>query len=351
MPTNATRAKNGTPARSVARLVDIAHEAGVSTSTAGRVLRNSHLPVAPAVAQKVREVAQRLGYVPNVAARNLRGAQPRTIGLVVGDMLDPYYGTVAEAVTERAESVHGFLAVVCNIQRDPSLELKYCQRLWEHRVAGLILTGGGFDQHLHAAELGRLARSMQAAGVTVCTLGPRLIDAPMFCVDNALAGRMAATQLLAAGHRRIGVVNGHARSETGRLRLAGCLDALKEAGARVQLCEVDYRADAVKAALPGLLARTPRITAILATSDFMSQAVVGCLQALGVAIPRQISVVGMRGTDLSSLSVRITSVDVQIAESSRAALDYIAGRTTGSAKALPVLVPLLSPGDTLAPPG
>lgn len=346
----------------VARLVDIAREAGVSISTAGRVLRNSHLPVAPAVADKVRDAARRLGYVPNLLARNLRGAAPRTVGLVVGDMLDPYYGTVAEAVTERAESEHGLLAVVCNIQRNPLLELKYCRQLWEHRVAGLILTGGGFDQHLCATELAELTRAMQAAGVIVCTLGPRFIDAPAFCVDNEAAGRMAATQLLAAGHRRIGVVNGNARSETGRLRLAGCLAALAEAGVEPRLCEVGYRADAVAEVMPDLVGdlkgdlggEGPPITGILATSDFMSQMVMGWLHAHGVAVPRQVSVVGMRGTDMFSAALRLTSVDVQIAACSRAALDHIAALTAGRAAAGTAepfkLEPLLHPGETLAAP-
>lgn len=337
------------PGAAVARLVDIAREAGVSVSTAGRVLRNSELPVAPAVAQKVREVANRLGYVPNLLARNLRGAQPRAIGLVVGDMLDPYYGTVAEAVTERAESEHGLLAVVCNIQRDPMLELKYCRQLWEHRVAGLILTGGGFDQHVCADALAELARGMQAAGVVVCTLGPRFIEAPMFCVDNVAAGRMAAEQLLAAGHRRIGVVNGNARSETGRQRLAGCLAALAEAGVEPRLCEVEYRADAVAAALPALLAGQPAVTGLLATSDFMSQVVMDWLQAQGVAVPQAMSVVGMRGATLSA-ALRLTSVDVQIAACSRAALDYIAARTAGRPAEPVALKPLLHAGETLAPP-
>jgi LacI family transcriptional regulator len=338
----------------VARLVDIAREAGVSISTAGRVLRNSHLPVAPAVADKVRDAARRLGYVPNLLARNLRGAAPRTVGLVVGDMLDPYYGTVAEAVTERAESEHGLLAVVCNIQRNPLLELKYCRQLWEHRVAGLILTGGGFDQHQCAAELAELTRGMQAAGVIVCTLGPRFIEAPAFCVDNEAAGRMAATQLLAAGHRRIGVVNGNARSETGRLRLAGCLAALAEAGVEPRLREVGYRADAVAEVMPDLVGEGKAITGILATSDFMSQMVMSWLHAHGVAVPRQVSVVGMRGTDMFSAALRLTSVDVQIAACSRAALDHIAAMTAGRAGAGTAepfkLEPLLHPGETLAAP-
>jgi LacI family transcriptional regulator len=347
--------KSGPPAMrdsSVARLVDIAREAGVSVSTAGRVLRNSELPVAAAVAERVREVARRLGYVPNLLARNLRGAQPRTIGLVVGDMLDPYYGTVAEAVTERAESRHGLLAVVCNIQRNPLLELKYCQLLWEHRVAGLILTGGGFDQHQCAAELGELTRAMEATGVIVTTLGPRFIEAPMFCVDNERAGRMAATQLLAAGHRSIAIVNGSARSETGRQRLAGCVAALEEAGVPLRLCEVDYAAGtpAVADALKAEMKRRPAVTGILATSDFMSQAVMASLAAQGVAVPRAVSVVGIRGTALTAVARKLTSVDVQIAACSQAALDYIASRSGGKPVKAAVLKPLLHAGETLAPP-
>lgn len=337
---------------SVARLVDIAREAGVSVSTAGRVLRNSELPVAQAVAERVRDVARRLGYVPNLLARNLRGAQPRTIGLVVGDMLDPYYGTVAEAVTERAESMHGLLAVVCNIQRNPLLELKYCQQLWEHRVAGLILTGGGFDQHLCAGELGVLTRAMEAAGVVVTTLGPRLIEAPMFCVDNERAGRMAATQLLSAGHRNIAVVNGSARSETGRLRLAGCLAALAKAGVEPVRCEVDYAAGApaVADALNRAMKQRPRVTGILATSDFMSQAVMGALDTQGIAVPGAVSVVGIRGTALTAVALKLTSVDVQIAACSQAALDFIASSTGGKPAKGAVLKPLVHAGQTLAAP-
>jgi LacI family transcriptional regulator len=330
--------------------VDIAKEAGVSVSTAGRVLRDSHLPVAPKVAARVREAAQKLGYVPNLLARNLRGAQTRTVGLVVGDILDPYYGTVAEVVTQRAESEHGLLAVVCNIQRNPALELKYCRMLWEHRVSGLILTGGGFDHHIYAAELAQLANSMQSAGLVVCTLGPRMIDAPVFSIDNEAAGRMAARQLLAAGHRRIGVVNGNARSETGRLRLAGCLAALADAGVTPQLCDVAYRAEAVAEGLPRLLAGSAPVTGILATSDFMSKVVIDWLQARGVKVPQAVSIVGIRGTDIASAALELTSIDVQIAACSRAALDYIAARTLGQAVRPAAIKPLLRPGQTLSSP-
>ncbi len=119
----------------VATLVEVAKAAGVSVSTAGRVLRDADYHVDPALGERVREAAARLGYVANVLARSLRGGTPGLVGLIVGDMLDPYYAEIAEAVTQHAESTHGLLALVCNMQRDPLLEIKYCRQLWEHRVA------------------------------------------------------------------------------------------------------------------------------------------------------------------------------------------------------------------------
>lgn len=334
----------------VARLVDVARAAGVSVSTAGRVLRGDKLPVAAAVAQKVRDVAQHLGYVPNMLARNLRGSRPQTVGLVIGDMLDPYYATVAEVVTERAESEHGLLAVVCNMQHDPALELKYCQQLWEHRVGGLILSGGGFDQLRCADELARLVHAMQASGLAVCTLGPRQIEAPVFCVDNHAAGRLAASQLLAAGHRRIAVLNGNATSHTGRLRLEGALAGLREAGVDPWLCDVDYRSAAVNKGLDTVWATRPDVTGLLATSDFMAACAVDWLLARGKSVPRDISVVGICGIVTMVAGLQVTCASVRVADCSRAALDHIARHGA----ALPVVVapelPQWQSGDTLAAP-
>jgi LacI family transcriptional regulator len=331
----------------VARLIDIARLADVSVSTAGRVMRGSSLPVAPAVAERVNEAARQLGYVPNIHARNLRGAQPKMVGLVVGHMLDPYYGSIAEAVTQRAESEHGMLAIVCNMQRDPLLELKYCRLLWEHRVAGLVLSGGGFDQQSCAVELASLIRDMVAAGVVVTSLVPRAADVPVFSVDNAQAGRAAARHLVQAGHRHIGLLAGSAGSETARQRLAGSLAVLAEHGVSGTVRHAEFSAPSVSAALQALRDEQPGISAILAGSDFMARAAVEWMAGQGIAVPQAMSVIGIGGAEQASLPLRLTSIDIRLAECSSAALDYIAA---GSGAPVPRFEARLIAGETVAVP-
>src|ERR1700735_1581040 len=160
-------ARRGSTTRGSPTLVDVAREAGVSVSTAGRVLRDGDWPVDAELKERVLAAADRLSYVPNLLARTLRAGRPALVGLVAGNMLDPYYGEIAEAVTRHAEAPHLMLAMVCNMQRAPLLELKYFRPSWEHRVAGLILAGGGFDQLTHRAELAAIIEQMKKSGVVV----------------------------------------------------------------------------------------------------------------------------------------------------------------------------------------
>ncbi len=72
----------------------------MSLATAGRVLRNESYPVDKVLSERVRQVASLLGYVPNIHARSLRGGAPSMVGLIIGDMVEPYYAEIAEAITQ-----------------------------------------------------------------------------------------------------------------------------------------------------------------------------------------------------------------------------------------------------------
>ena len=157
-------------ARRAPTLNDVARAAGVSLSTAARVLRDPATKVAPDLVERVQLAARELDYVPNVLARSLRGGTQTMVGLIVGDMLDPYYGVIAETVTEAAETAHQMVAIVSNMQRSAELELKHCEQLWQRRVSGLILAGGGFDQHTHFEQLRALILRVQASSNSwLCT--------------------------------------------------------------------------------------------------------------------------------------------------------------------------------------
>ncbi|MBJ7578240.1 LacI family DNA-binding transcriptional regulator [Devosia sp. MC532] len=317
-------------------LADVARAAGVSVSTAARVLRGDSYPVDPALAEAVKASASELRYVRNIHARNLRGGASTMMGLIVGDMLDPYYGEIAEAVTLQAETRHGLSAIVCNMQRDAQLELKYCAQLWEHRVGGIILAGGGFDQWSHFDKLADLVRRMQDAGVVVASLTPRGLDVPTFSVDHESLGQVMAKTLTDRGHRRVGILLGSSHSEATQQRLRGAMQHLAKSGAGFIIEHAEYNAQAGANSIDRLLRAHPDLTGVLVGSSAMAMGVLARLVELGISVPNDFSVVCAGKTMMTSWSSpKLTTVDLSLAATGRAATDFIASRIQGGEPLLP----------------
>ena len=328
----------------------MARKARVSVSTAARVLRDADYPVSPTLKKRVRRVADRMGYVPNLVARNLRRGDHFFVGLVAGYILDPYFGEIAEAVTEEATR-KSLLAIVCNMQRDPRLEITLCQRLWEHRASGLILTGGSFDQCTHKEEFAALVEKMVRAGVIVVSLADRDIGVPTFSVDNELVGRTVAEHVLRLGHREIGVVIGPQSSLLTQGRVRGVQATLSKARIRPAKVHTDLGRTAGTAAVDRLLELKPGLTAIIAGTDTLALDAVKHLTSMGYRVPQDISVVGIGNTVYAHLSTpRLSTIDVSVAACSAAAVSYIAERLVGRMPVLPERFPVrLIEGETLGP--
>jgi LacI family transcriptional regulator len=333
-------------------LADVAMAAGVSVSTAGRVLRDQGWPVEESLKERVRTAAEQLGYVPNVMARTLRAGAPALIGLVIGNMLDPYYGEIAEAVTCYSETNSRMLTMVCNMQRDPQLELDYCRRLWEHRVAGLILAGGGFDQFSYHDELAQLVEKMERSGVVITTLSPRDLEVPSFHVDNVEVGRRAAREVIDSGHREIGILIGPVHNRVLTQRVAGITEICGVAGVAPHLAVTEFGASWVAPAITHMFEAHPNITAVIAASGVTSINVVRAVTATGRSVPNDISVIGIGGKAISEwASPRVTRVDLGLETCGRAALDHIVARVEGDRSAPDFnLDPVVIYGDSIAAP-
>ena len=311
-------------------LKDVAAGAGVSLATAGRVLRNESYPVDKVLAERVRQVASTLGYVPNIHARSLRGGAPSMVGLIIGDMVEPYYAEIAEAITQHAEAGHRTLALVCNMQRDPLLELRYCQQLWEHRVAGLVLAGGGFDQEEHKEALRTLLSRMEQSGVIITALSPRDLSIPEFAVDNEEVGRMMAKELTKHGHRKIGIITGPPQSPVTKLRVAGAIEMIEKVGGEYEIIHSTLNPGAGAAAVERLVAIRPELTGFLVGSGSIALGVLQKLRELGREIPRDASVVSVGNTRLAEWSYPpLVTIDVRLADCGRQALDYIFNKIRG----------------------
>jgi LacI family transcriptional regulator len=311
-----------------ATLIDVARIAQVSVSTAARVLRNADYPVTADLRDRVREAAKRLGYVPNQLARSLRGSETTYIGLIVGNMQDPFFGGIAEAVTDEARRLPG-MAIVSNMQRNPRLEIELCRQLWEHRVKGLILAGGSFDQRTHEAELRSLLASMKQSGVVVVSLAQRDLDIEIFAEDNRHVGVCLARSVLDAGHREIGAIFG-VRNRTGTERLKGIQQEARKRGATVHAANGEYSIGTAGAGVEELLRAHSSITAILCGADSLAVGARQRLQKLGVRVPEDISLVGLGDTDYAHLMTpRLSSVNTNPTAWARAAVQFIGRKLVG----------------------
>ncbi|MCC6729323.1 MAG: LacI family DNA-binding transcriptional regulator [Chthonomonadales bacterium] len=290
-------------------LQDVARLAGVSCATASRALAGSPL-VRPATRERVRCVAAQAGYHVNRVARSLATRATCTLGLVVPEVINPYYPKLIHlSVQEARRAGYSVLLTISGSHQEDEGE---CVRsLYERRADGIIVvTGtGGLTAR---PEVERL----HERGVPVVLLG-WVAGAERFSMvtgDDAAGARALTRHLLAAGRRRIVLVGGTAvRGPFDRIR--GFLEAIREAGLPEEgsLCPAVDGDRALADTLSGLMARAEPPDALFAYNDTLAAGVLRELEAMGIAVPDRVAVVGFDNLDLAEVvRPRLTTVDYPI---------------------------------------
>ncbi|MDX3453515.1 LacI family DNA-binding transcriptional regulator [Streptomyces sp. ME02-8801-2C] len=260
---------------------EVAALAGVSIKTVSRFV-NGDETVSRAIAERVRAAIDETGYRRNDLARSLRpGQRSTTLALLVGDLSNPFYGSIANGVMSAARA-GGHNVVLASSDEDPEAERRSIDDLLGQRVAGLLIVPGAMDY-------GYLGREVAQGTPVVFLDRPALgLDADTVLLDNHGGARKATEHLIAAGHRRIGVVVAASYHTTGR-RLDGYLEAVRAAfgevdEALIARLEHGTRAEAEEATA-GLLALPPdrRPTALFTTTNFLTY---GALRAMGAMTPQ-----------------------------------------------------------------
>jgi len=267
-----SRSVDGTDVRRPT-LTQVAALAGVSLKTASRAL-NSEPNVAAATGRRVRDAADLLGYRLNGIARELRrGATSALVGLISGDLTNPFYSAVASGI-ERELRQHGLQLVTANNDEDAGLERSLVDAFLERRVRALLVVPSA-DHHEYLTIEGN-------RGVPFVFLDrpPDGLDADVVLIDNAGGARAAAEHLLGGGHRRIALVADLARMAPQRARIDGFVAAMGEAGntawepyLRTDVHDVRRAERTVRE----LLALDPPPTAVFTTNNRLTT---GALRAL-----------------------------------------------------------------------
>ncbi len=261
------------PAPGRPTLRQVAALSGVSLKTASRVL-NGEPYVSEPTARKVLDAAAQLGFRRNAIARELRaGARSTSVGLIIGDVANPFYARIARGA-ERALRAAGLQLITASSDEDPELERSLVADMIERRVSALLLVTSADDHSYLEAE--------RKHGVPVVFLDrpPDDLVADTIVLDNAGGVRQAVEHLLAASHRRIGLVGDLSRLSTHRERVAAFEQAMEHAGipnwqrfVRSDSHDIEAAAQSVRE----LLELSPAPTALLTTNNRIT---IGALRAL-----------------------------------------------------------------------
>lgn len=201
----------------------VAKRAHVSPSTVSRVLNNSPL-VKETTANRVREVMKELNYQPNELARGLRCNETKTIGVIVSNVLNPFFTSVVRGIEDVANRVN-YNIMLCNTDEKAEKELQYIHALLSKRVDGLIIASA-VTKYDYIALLG----GKPAVFVDRRPEGENKGKFDTVLVQNKEGSRRAVMQMIESGYRRIGIITGSNVSTTGYERLLGYEQAHRDAG-------------------------------------------------------------------------------------------------------------------------
>jgi DNA-binding LacI/PurR family transcriptional regulator len=332
----------------VITLEDIALMAGVSHSTVSRALANSPL-VNPETKARIQSLAREAGYQVNQVARNLKVRSTRTIGLVVPEVVNPYYPKVVQHVADRAREA-GYSLQLHLSGADQESEASCLARLQEHRADGILLV---------TAERGLVARGsvdrLVQAGTPIVLMGwvDEAAHLDMVTGDDAAGGYALGRHLLDLGHRRIAVI-GKPPHRGMFDRVVGFTKALAEANVvPVEFWAVNEAE--VATAVRQVIRASGRPTAIFATQDSIAAMVYKHLAASGVSIPGDTTVVGFDDLDLASfLTPQLTTVGTHIEPLAMALVQVLIDRIqSAEPQSLPkqiIVTPQVVVRESCAPP-
>lgn len=331
-------------------ITDVARLAAVSTATVSNVV-NGSAKVAPATRERVLKAIEALGYSPHPAARHMRGGSSHLLGLIVADIMNPFFTELVQWV-ERAANAGGYSVLLCNSDEDLQREQQHLKLLRSQRVDGILLAATGHSSKERAVALGRLR-----VPVVLVDRGFEEFGLDAVVLDNRRAALEAVRHLLGFGHRRVAMIGGPLMLNTGAQRLAGYREGLLEVGLRYDprlVRDAAFREQPAYDAARALLALRERPTAILAANMLIAIGVMRAVTDSGLRCPEDVSVVGIDDSPwVNAFRPRLTTVAQPVRTMGETAVRLLLQRIEGGSAAkvhTEVMVPTLVVRDSCGAP-
>ncbi len=314
----------------MATIHDVAKRAGVAPITVSRVINQSGY-ASPETRARVEAAVAELGYVPNRLASSLRSKRTRTLALVITDITNPFFTTVARGVEDTASDA-GYTVVFCNTDESGSEEQKYLQVLLQQQVDGILLVPAG-----GAPDSINLIHKQDTPVVVLDRRMPPDVDVDVVRCENEAGAYQLIKILLELGHQHIAILSGPLGVSTAEDRLNGYRRAMRESGFDDLAQSVIYgefnRASGI-AMMQQALAFVPRPTAIFAANNLICIGALHAIQAVGWRVPEDIAMVTFDDLPPTLLTFPFFTVAAQPAyEMGRRATELLLARLTHNAPA------------------
>ncbi|HAT2248219.1 TPA: HTH-type transcriptional regulator GalR [Aeromonas hydrophila] len=288
----------------MATIKDVAILSGVSVATVSRVINNS--PKASQVSRDaVFKAMHELNYHPNANARALAHQNNETLGLIVADVSDPFFGTMVKAVEQVAQATGNFL-LIGNGYHDAAKEKHVIEQLIGHRCSGLVV---------HAKMLPDEELIQMMSYVPGMVIINRIVpgfESRCVALDDRYGSWLATRHLIQEGHKKIGFLCSNHQISDSQDRLQGYLDALQEHNIPVDERLISRGSPdelGGEAAMTELLSRGQQMTAVVCYNDSMAAGALSVLSDNGIEVPQELSLVGFDDVLISRyLRPRLTTV-------------------------------------------
>ena len=267
-------------------LLDIAKRAGVAPITVSRVINNSGY-VSQSTRERVEAAVKELGYVPNTIARGLRSKRTHTLALVVTDITNPYFTSMARGVEDVA-GASNYTVIYCNTDESETKEEKYANMLAQRQVDGVLLVPSCGNV--------KTIQFLKSNDINVVVLDRRVSgeDADIVYSDSKKGASRLTKLLIGLGHKRIAIIAGSRGVSTSEDRVLGYQQALSEAGLRSNelIYYGAFNEHSGYQLANQVMMQTPRPTAIFGGNNFVAMGAIKAIHDLNLDVPEDVSVVG-----------------------------------------------------------
>ena len=328
-------------------LQDVADRAGVSLTTASRVVNEGSRRVGPQLAQRVNQAVAELGYTANLQARAVATGQSTMVGVVVHDIADPYFSSIAAGLIEVADA-RRLLVCMSSTAATEVAEREYVALMRAQRARAVILIGSRTDDTAALEALRAEIAAFTRSGGRAVAVGQDLLGVDTVLPENTAGAEALARAMVALGHRRFAVLAGPRGLLTARDRLDGFRAGLAAWNVPLGQGRVIHGAftrDGGYEAMSAVLAaagpeQAPLPDCVFAVTDVMAMGALGRLRADGLQVPADIALAGFDdiGT-LRDVYPPLTTVRLPLTRMGEMAAELVlsgAGGTPGAPRVIPV---------------